>query len=350
MVGKAKKSSVTIRDVAQKANVSVATVSRYINGTAPVSEKVARRLEKVMKELNYIPHSTARKLATRKTYTIGLLLTDISGDFFAPLLSGIESAAREKGYDLLISSARESYSQVRALPLGPHNCDGVLGFTTSLGDDCLHSLAKQQFPIVLIHRSSPPDLNIPCVTVENKAASHAIVSHLIEVHGRHRIVFLRGPEGHEDSYWREMGYRDALQDHGLPFDPTLLSTGEFFRRRAYQAIKELLHAGVRFDAVFSGDDEAAVGVLIALKEAGIRVPEDVSVVGFDDQRMSPYLQPSLTTVRAPTEEVGKEAARQLIQLIETGEATPLTLLPTEIVIRRSCGCVVDDRSPLDEST
>ncbi len=344
-----KKSSVTIRDVARKANVSVATVSRYINGTAHVSDEVVRRLERVMEELNYVPHSTARKLAIKKTNTIGLLLTDMSGDFFAPLLNGIESMAREGGYDLLISSAREVYSQVRDLPVGPHNCDGVLAFTTSLDDSCLQVLSEMNFPLVLIHRSSPPGLNIPCVTVENKAASYKLVSHLIEEHGRRRIVFLRGPAGHEDSYWREMGYKEALRDHGIPLDELLISAGEFFRRKAYQSIWELLSGGVQFDGVFAGDDEAAVGVLVALKEAGVSVPEEVSVVGFDDQRMSPYLQPPLTTVRAPTAEVGKEAVRQLIRLIETGEADPLTLLPTEIVLRRSCGCDFGADSPLYET-
>ncbi len=345
-MSRARKSSVTIRDVAKKANVSVATVSRYINGTARVSDEVAKRLERVMAELNYIPHSTARRLATKKTNTIGLLLTDISGDFFAPLLNGVESVAREHGYDLLISSAREPHSLVRTLPLGPHNCDGILSFTTSLKEECLRSLSEMGFPVVLIHRSSPDGLNIPSVTVENKAASYKLISHLIEVHGRQRIVFMRGPEGHEDSYWREMGYREALRDHGIPLDESLISFGDFFRRRAYQSTWELLSVGVQFDGVFAGDDEAAVGVLIALREAGVRVPEEVSVVGFDDQRMSPYLQPPLTTVRAPTEEVGREAARQLIRLIETGEADPLTLLPTELVIRRSCGCDLGNSSPL----
>ena len=332
------KKSVTIRDVARAANVSVATVSRYINGTAPVSKQVAERLEKVMAELNYIPHATARRLATNRTYTIGLLLTDISGDFFAPLLSGVDMAVRERGYDLLISSTRESAQKVTDLPVGPHNSDGVLVFATSMGEECLRALARQGFPMVLIHRTPPAGVEMPCVTVENKAASFDIVKHLIDVHGRRRIVFLRGPQDHEDSYWRERGYREALEASGIEVDPALITSGGFYRRTAYASIKALLAEGIPFDGVFSGDDEAAVGVLIALKEAGLRVPEDVSVVGFDDQRMSPYLSPPLTTVRAPTREVGRVATHHLIDLIEGKEVPPLTLLPTEIVIRHSCGC------------
>jgi LacI family transcriptional regulator len=193
-------------------------------------------------------------------------------------------------------------------------------------------------PVVLIHQSAPDSLNIPCVTVENKAASRKIVDHLIEAHGRRRIVFLQGPQDNEDSFWRESGYRESLQTHGLPYDPELVSKGDFEREVAQTSILALHSAGVEFDAVYTGDDEAAVGVLNALRISGRRVPEDVSVAGFDDQRLSSFLTPPLTTVRAPTERVGYEAVNQLLKLIRTGQADPLTLLPTEMIIRRSCGC------------
>jgi len=161
------------------------------------------------------------------------------------------------------------------------------------------------------------------------------------VHGCRRIAFLRGPEGHEDSYWRETGYREALEAHAIPFDSGLIAPGEFNRNAAAASVRNMLAAGVEIDAVFAGDDEAAVGVLEALREAGKRVPEDIAVVGFDDQRLSAYLTPPLTTVRAPTERVGYEAAQQLVKLIRTGQADRLTLLPTEMIIRRSCGCGAD---------
>lgn len=331
-------SSLTIRDVAKRAGVSVATVSRYINQSAPVSDQVASRLETVMSELHYVPDVTARKLATRKTYTIGLLLTDISGDFFAPLLSGIEAGASENGYDLLISSIQYPKGNKSKPPISPHNTDGILAFPDSLEEKTLRWFHGRQFSIVLLHQSSPPDLQIPCVTVENKAASFKIVEHLIEIHNRRNIIFLRGPEGHEDSYWREMGYIEALETHGIHRKPNWIAAGEFDREIAYESIKQLIISGMEIDAVFAGDDEAAVGVLKALKEMGKRVPEDISVVGFDDQRMSPYLTPPLTTVRAPTMQVGYEATLQLISLIETNQAELLTLLPTEVIIRQSCGC------------
>jgi LacI family transcriptional regulator len=336
---KPKTSSVTIRDIAKQAGVSVATVSRFLNHTTPVSEDVAARLKQIMSDLNYIPHSTARKLATNRTDTIGLLMMDISGDFFTPLLNGIESSTSENGFDLLISSTRHPVRRAMAsYPLGPNNTDGLLVFANSLKEDELRHFHDINFPVVLIHLTPPDDMNIPCVTVENKAATFKIIEHLIEVHQRKQIVFMAGAEGQEDSYWRELGYKLALEKYHIPCDPAHIIMGGFSRHIAAESMKTLLAADVPFDAVFAGDDEAAVGVIAVLQEAGIRVPHDVSVVGFDDQRLAPYVSPPLTTVRAPTEEVGRVAARVLIDLIRTGQSDQLTLLPTEIVIRQSCGC------------
>jgi DNA-binding LacI/PurR family transcriptional regulator len=181
---------------------------------------------------------------------------------------------------------------------------------------------------------------VPFVTVENKAATRKIISHLIDEHGRHSIVFLRGPHEQEDSRWREQGYRDALHAHHLPFKPELVLDGEFDQFAAYQNVKNFISRnGVHFDAIFTGDDDAAIGTLNALKEAGLRVPEDVAVVGFDDSRLSSFLNPPLTTVQAPTEQVGRTAAQLLFNLLQEQPAEPATLLPTEIIIRRSCGCV-----------
>jgi DNA-binding LacI/PurR family transcriptional regulator len=192
--------------------------------------------------------------------------------------------------------------------------------------------------MVLLHRSSPAGLNIPCVTVENKNGARRLVDHLIEVHDRRRIVYLRGPEGHEDTHWREIGYQQALEAHGILFDPGLVGAGEFDDKTAQDAIESLLVDGVEFDAVFAGDDEAASGVLRALRWAGLRVPEDVSVVGFDDASLAQHLIPPLTTVNAQVEKAGYAAARQLLRQIQNEGSDLITLLPTQLVFRRSCGC------------
>lgn len=336
---KNKNSYPTIDDVAKRAGVSISTVSRVINRNIPVSDEVAARVEAVMKELRYVPRAAARNLATRKTNTLGLLISDILGDFFAPLLAGIESVTDDNGYDLLISTAgRRGLHEELPRALGNHNTDGLLVFSGVLTDAAITQAYTFDLPLVLIHQAPPPNLPIPCVTIENKAATREIVSHLIEVHNRRRIVLLRGLSRNEDTYWRELGYREALELHGLPFDSTLVAPGDFSRQVAQASVAQLLAGGVAFDAIFTGDDEAAVGALLALQHAGRRVPEEVAVVGFDNQRLAEVLTPPLTTVHAPTEQVGAEAARQLIKLIQTGQADPLTLLPTQLVIRRSCGC------------
>jgi LacI family transcriptional regulator len=339
---RSKPSSVTIRDVARQAQVSVATVSRYINQTAPVSDDVAARVQAAMSALSFVPQASARRLATHKTHTVGMLVSEMHGDFFGPMFAGIESVTSAAGYDLLISS-RTGNGPRKEFPwgLGPHNTDGLLVFWDSLSEAGLTRACELAFPVVLIHQSPPEGLSIPCVTVENKAASKRIVEHLIEVHGRRRIVFLRGPQNNEDSYWREIGYRQALEGCGLPYDERLVGSGNFEREAAMATVAGLLRDGLDFDAVFAADDESAVGVLTALRAARRRVPEDVAVVGFDDQRLSAHLTPPLTTVRAPTEEVGRRAAHQLLNLLQKKAAEPLTLLPSELVIRRSCGCAAE---------
>ena len=332
--------SVTIRQVAQKAGVSVATVSRYINRNAPISKDVAERLKLVMTELRYVPHAAARHFASKKTRVIGLLLTNMHNDFFAPLLSGIESTVRKHKYNLLVATNRTDDGSDIPPPIGYHNTDGLLVFADSLTDEDLIGLYNSQFPVVLIHRSSPPSVKIPSVTVENKAATYKLMEHIIHEHNKRRILFMSGPVHQEDSYWRETGYRSALEANGIPFDENLVLSGQFERDVAYKSLNEFLGNGkcVAFDAVFAGDDDAAVGVISSLTEHGYRVPQDIAVVGFDDQRLSAFLTPPLTTVSAPTESVGRIAAEQLFSIFDKQYPEDVTLLPTELIIRRSCGC------------
>jgi DNA-binding LacI/PurR family transcriptional regulator len=329
----------TIADVARLAEVSIATVSRVLNRTVPVDAETAGRVRLAVAELNYIPHAAARTLASRRTDTIGMLLPEIGGEFFQPLLRGIELAASETGYDLLIHSTRmPRVEDAPHRPLGEHNTDGLLVFTESLDARELTRLHSIGFPLVLLHQTPPPPLDLPVVTIENRSGAQKLVEHLIDVHGCRRIVYLQGPEGHEDSLERETGYRRALKNRGLAFDPALVAVGEFDPARAHDAVEGLLAAGAEFDAIFTGDDDSAVGVIQALHQAGRRVPEQVAVAGFDDSSFARMLTPPLTTVRAPMEQVGQAAVRQLVRIIRGGQVEPRLVLPTELVIRRSCGC------------
>ena len=188
--------------------------------------------------------------------------------------------------------------------------------------------------------ASPPPLSIPSVTVENIEITHHLVEHLIRAHGKRRILFLRGPLYQEDSVRREVGYKSALAANGIPFDEKLVLNGEFERDIAFQVLNDFLSNGKRvaFDAVFTGDDDAAIGVLKALHLHNYRIPEDVAVIGFDDLGFAPFLNPPLTTVRAPTESVGRIAAERLFEILENQSSNGAVILPTEIIFRRSCGC------------
>jgi len=332
--------SVTIYDVARQAGVSVATVSRYINRNVPVSAEVAERLDRVMTDLKYVPHAAARHLASRKTRVIGLLLNNLHNDFFVPLLNGVEAIVRQKDYNLIIATYYGNGRTAVPPPIGPHNTDGILVFSDGLSDEGLADFSASGFPMVLVHRTPPPSLSIPSVTVENIEITHKLIEHLIQVHGKRRILFMRGPDHQEDSYRREVGYKSALAANGIPFDEDLLLNGEFERNIAYEVLNDFICNGKRgaFDAVFTGDDDAAIGVLKALHKHEYRIPEDIAVVGFDDLGFAPFLNPPLTTVRAPTESVGRIATEKLFSLLENRSSNEAVVLPTEIIYRCSCGC------------
>ena len=336
-----KSSTITIRDIARYADVSIATVSRYLNHSGPVSQEVGERISQLMLDLNYTPHAVARQLATQRTHAVGLVITNVMNDFFSPLVNGIFSVTTVDNYNLLVAVSKPGLGENNSIssPIGPHNTDGMLVFADGLTEDQLTAMCNNHYPVVLLYRTSPSNLKIPYVAVENRAPSRKLVDHLIEVHHRKRIMFFKGPESQEDLHWREMGYRKSLTTHELPVDEGLLLSGKFEHQASYQALRNYLAHGDRdFDAIFAGNDDSAVGVFNALDEAGIRVPEDVSVVGFDDFRLAPFLNPPLTTVRAPTEKVGQVAASQLSKLFHGLPIEQKILLPTEIVIRRSCGC------------
>jgi LacI family transcriptional regulator len=330
----------TIHDVAALAGVSIATVSRVINGSTRVSAVIKSRVHSAITTLNFVPHTAARVLATKKTKTIGLILPEISGFYFSPLLHGIEEGIRDEGYDLLVHS---SVSRLDALEqptkkLGEHNTDGLLIYTASVSEEEINRLHSHGFPMVLLLQSPPGGLGIPSVTIENKTGAVRIINHLIETHGHRKIAFLAGPENEEDSYWRELGYREALTSHGISIDPKLISFGGFDTPTAQASVTSWISRGVKFDAIFAADDDSAIGAINALQYTDLRVPEDIAIVGFDDVYVSQYLSPPLTTVRVPIEQAGHTAAQQLIRLLHHEPVDLMVQLPTEIVIRRSCGC------------
>jgi DNA-binding LacI/PurR family transcriptional regulator len=332
----------TISDVARRAGVSIATVSRVINGTALVVPETEERIRTAIDDLHYVPRAAARGLASRRTDTLGLLLPEIGGAFFPPLLRGIEAEARAAGFDLLIHATTHiphASAPAARRSLAEHNTDGLIVFTQSIESAELSRLHRIRFPVVLLYQTAPASLDIPAVLIENRTGARQVVQHLIEAHGCRRIAFLQGPPGNEDSGQRQAGYGEALEANGIPLDSALVGVGGFNEEEAHATIQQWLTQGAKFDAVFAGDDDAAAGVLSALRHARKRVPQDIKVVGFDDLPVARFLSPPLTTVRAPIETVGREAVRLLIRLIRGQRAQRVNLMPTELVVRESCGCV-----------
>lgn len=332
---------VTINDVSRLAQVSTATVSRVINHSATVADETALRVNAAIESINYVPNSSARVLAGGKTSTIGLVLPEIGGRSLLPLLTGIEASAQENGYHLLIySTGQRTITREELLKaLGPHNTDGLLVYVNSIDEKGLRSLYATRFPIVLLHQIPPGKLKIPYVTFQNKPAVEELVNHLILVHNRRRIAFLRGPEGHDDSRSREEGYLNSLNANGIALDSTLIGYGGFNPRDAEKTVASWIAAGLQFDAIFCGDDMAALGAIQSLQKAGVKVPQDVAVVGFDDIDFGYNVSPPLTTIHAEFQEAGLLATVTLVKLIRNVRAKNKILLPTQLVIRRSCGCM-----------
>jgi DNA-binding LacI/PurR family transcriptional regulator len=330
--------SATIRDVAQKAGVSVATVSRVLNNIEKVSPGTIERVQTAIEELNFVPHAAAQNLSNRRTNVIGLLLTDITWEnFFPPMLRGIENGCFDGGFELLIHSTRLVKPGFRR-PVGEQNTDGLIIFTNALPDPEIVRLYTKNFPIVLLHRSPPNQLEIPHVVFENKNGSRKMTDHLIEDHGYRKIAFLAGPDDNEDAAWRTLGYRESLAAHGIPLNDRIIRLGGFDEKTAMQTMEKWLEDGFDADVVFAADDDSAYGAMNAVQKAGKRIPEDIPIVGFDDAPISRMLTPSLSTVSAPIEAAGYMAAQLLCQKIRTGSAEYKTLLPTELILRRSCGC------------
>ncbi len=325
--------------MAARAGVSIATVSRVLNARGKCSEVTRQRVLETVREMGYAPSTAARSLARGSTQTIGLLVPDVDAEFFAPLLRGVADAAAESGFDLLLAlrPAPLGKRMCKERPLGRHNVDGVLVFAGSADELELRRLRSSGCPVVLLYHAATGGMDVPSVLVENRYGARQAVEHLIG-HGRRRIAFLRGPPGYEDAREREQGFRDALEANGLGAQDAPVGDGGFSASVALATVSSWLERGLVFDAIFACDDDSASGALRALHDAGVNVPSDVAVVGFDDAPFAPHLEPPLTTVRAVTERVGREAVRLLVDQIETGSSALQVRLPTELIVRRSCGC------------
>jgi len=329
--------SVTIKDVAKAANVSVATVSRALNGHQNVAEAVRARVLAVAAELRYSPHHAARSLSSRRTQTVGVVLPDLHGEFFSELMRGIDQVARTRGQHLLVSSYHGNpEEQGAALRAMRGRVDGLLLMSPYVHDaDFLERNVDASLPLVLMNAARSE--GHPSIGIDNHGGALAMTRHLLAA-GFRRIAFIAGPEDNDDARERLRGYHDGLAEHGNDVAAWVLPGG-FDEDSGHLAGQALLAAETRPDAIFAANDMMAIGCLYALSHGGVHTPRDIAVVGFDDIPLARYVHPALTTMRFDIAELGARAINTLLDLDtgHTSTAPSSALLRTELVVRDSCG-------------
>ncbi len=328
----------TLEEIAQLAHVSRSTVSRVINNDPKVSEKTRSRVQAVIQQINFQPNMAARRLAGGRTRIIGLVIPMgvsrlFSDPFFPILIQGIASACNADEHTVMLWLADPEFErrQINQI-LSNGLIEGIVVASNLLDDQVIQTLSSSHLPFVTIGRS-PGHSEISYVDVDNQNGAYDAVSRLFRI-GRTRIGTIAGPENMIAGSDRMQGYLAGLRDHGQLPDPSLITNSDFTEMGGYEAAQKLLKA--RPDAIFVASDTMAMGALRALRETGLRVPEDVAVIGFDDIPMAARTIPPLTTIRQPIFRIGSLAVETLIQQIETPVQQPRRIvLPTELVIRAS---------------
>lgn len=329
----------TIYSVAQLAGVSIATVSRVLQGTRATSPQSRANVLAAVEKLNYVPLQAARSLAVHRHEAHGIIVPDLIGPYYSELLMGYESAAEELGQSVIIVVAHPSEEAIRAVRLSSR-VDGIVVANSTITDEAAQSLARRT-PVVLLAR--PPVAGCDAVSAENFQSAKALTKHLL-AHGRRRLSFVGDPDGSPDVQERYLGFTRAVSMSATSAAGPIVKVG-FRERSGAEVAAQVLGHTTPPDALVCANDELALSTMKALQHSGIRVPDDIAIVGWDDVMTARYVSPSLTTVRQPLYELGRAAAARLHKRIAGAPTAPEPLiLPTELVLRTSCGCPeVDDR-------
>ena len=321
----------TIRDVARAVGLSVASVSRAMNGHANVHPDTRARVIEVARQLGYTPNAAARSLSTSRSHAIGVVLPDLHGEFFSELVRGMDKAASESGYLLLLSNMHaDSALAGQAMNAMRGRVDGLIVMAPQLGEAELKLALPGGMPAVLVN--SPNEAGRHALRVDNAGGARAMVTHLLEA-GRRRIVHIAGIAGNRDAEERRQGYLDAMAALA-PDLPVRVIDGDFHEDSGERTVRELIAGGQGFDAIFAANDMMALGALTALAEAGMDVPGQVAVAGFDDVPLARYLK--LTTMRVDMAGIGGNAVARLVEeLARTAGPAGLDSVEPELLIRAS---------------
>ena len=324
---------VTILDIAEKARVSPATVSRVINKSVVVKESKRKVVLEAMDELGFRPNALARGLVSGRSMTIGVLTQDIGSPLYDNIAKGVIHGLKSSGYSAVLADGlwRENKEVEVINTLLDRQVDGLVLIGGRVSESELVKL-RQRVPVILVGRELRGWEDY-CVSIDNFSAAYEGTKFLIEL-GHRRIAHVKGRHNQEDAEQRFRGYRKALADAGIELIPDLVYQGDFFPQSGVLAVSSFLERGESFTAVFAANDMMAMGVRRALHQRSIRCPEDVSVVGFDDQIETAYLVPSLTTIRQPSVEMGMAASAALLDMI-AGKPHKIPSLEASLQVRES---------------
>ncbi len=333
----------TIIDVAKLAGVSTATVSRVINDTGKVRPVTRKKVMKVVNELNFSPNVSAQVLQSKQSKIIGMVFPDASSIYFSEIIRGICNYVNQFGFQIIIGSAHDEEEELKTASrfLNGRTVDGLVMMAPSLTNEELFNLPiNHNTPIVFI--SVPPvKAGTTSVVLDNFNSAVKITQHLIKL-GHRRIAFIQGSPHNYDSKRRYAGYLNALENEGIPKSLKLEAGGNFTEDSGYKACQQLLKTEPRPTAIFAANDAMAIGAIEAVRDSGLKVPDDIAIVGFDDISTSQYITPALTTVRVPLYKMGQLVGKTLLQKINSDSTEQLSVaerivIPLEIIIRESCG-------------
>ncbi len=332
--------AVSIEDVAKRAGVSISTVSRVLNRRELVNKDTLQRVEQAIEELNYRPNVFARGLMLRKSEMLGLVLPDLHGEFYSEVIRGANAKARELGYNLVVSSAKDS-EDAHALLQGFNRrsiIDGMAVMVSEVTDSIEESLAGFRCPVTILD-DFLEHAGHDSVMIDQRSGSLAMMRHLVERCGAKRVIFVGGLQTNADTIMRRQAYQEVLTASGLPCDPKDIHHLDYsYEKARLLAVDNLGNWAGPGNCVYAANDEMAAGILAAAQEAGVRVPHDLAVVGFDDTRVAGMTRPSLTTVHVPLAQMGAIAIEVLCQRVADPDRTPTRVaLRPRLVIRESCG-------------
>ncbi|MFB3159928.1 LacI family DNA-binding transcriptional regulator [Neobacillus sp. 179-J 1A1 HS] len=333
---------VRIADVAKMANVSTATVSRVISNAGTVKKETAEKVLEAIKKLNYQPNMLARQLRRSETKTILVVVPDITNTFFSAVLRGIESVAIENGYQVLLGDARNNVETETSYLtiLGQKKADGLILLTARTDQKILEELS-QDYPVVLACEYYE-GTQLPTVSIDNVSSARKATEYLISLKHK-RIGHISGPLNVVVGRDRCKGFHQAMAKHGLSVDPSLVQEGEFSFESGFNLMMKFLSLEEPPTAIFAGNDEMAMGAVKAAKSKGFRVPEDLSVVGFDDIKFASIFEPALTTIAQPTFDMGQKAMHLLLKIINDEELEKnQIILSDKLIVRNSCKELIID--------